>query len=354
MTQEQPAWFKRRYLVHARLPLETPGWLTPRRITLAAIAVATAAMAVPSVYWVDLVRGAMREIAANMLTMTVCTVVPALLVTWYAFQNPARSIRRFLIFGTLAGALDAGLSLMLVEGRNGSSPAQMVGLFFLGTLFGGVVGAPLGFAYGAGYAVATHPLRDRTVPTHDRVDRTALWVGAWSLAISAIAALLARTVPFYRLWIAPAALGTILVALSAIRIVLRKRFVSRVRSGLVPDWGIVPYPGGCDDQVLALEQGGPESVDGLLVRFEPRQLGPYRDAPTGVALARVRLHAPPASKLDRARVFAWRAMKRGALALGMTAGKLAVAGLMITIALVLVAGVLTVAAQVLRPLDSSW
>ncbi len=204
--------------------------------------------------------------------------------------SAAGALGRSLGAGLVLGIVNSGLSLAAVVAV--TSPLASRGIiesFFLGSLFGSLLGGFWGLLFGLGYAplialAATHRRR----PTAEDADIALLACGVTLLA----AAGLRHGVLGGPIW-APAlaaVVGAAGLACGGVAFLARRAFVRRARAGAAPGWSVLVGPTAPDATGLTplLRVEAPAAV---LCRAQRIGSGAYRAGESWAAVALVP-HAP--------------------------------------------------------------
>ncbi|WP_437910493.1 hypothetical protein WME95_22400 [Sorangium sp. So ce327] len=221
------------------VPWSPPLWLTPDRIVLAAVVAFAAAAALPAVQGIPTARYKIEVQPGAVAVVALSTALLSLILVRFALRATTARVAslRCVWGGALAGALNAGLSLagmgVIRHGDMGSALWELVG----GSLFGSIFGGPLGFVFGASYAVVVvSAVRARLDPSHDGPDRVLTTVGVWLFLGGACAELARQGVPVAVSPSRLAVLGLGLAALGAARRYARRAWLARVAAGVEPAW----------------------------------------------------------------------------------------------------------------------
>jgi len=226
-----------------RLLAPLPRWVTPLRVALAAVAMATAGLTRPVVGSIDEVRRLLRPGLAAPAALAAITVALALLVARRALAaRSSMGCRVWLVGGGAAAggcAMFAGYYTLVALGLSGTVPgsyrtARILVDEILPTLavclvMGGLLGVIFGVIFGPAVVTARGA---RVDPSEDAVDRALAGAGG-SLLLGAVAAALfsgAIAAPAVIL----AAAGAAAVTVAGARLWVRVRWLERVREGQVP------------------------------------------------------------------------------------------------------------------------
>jgi hypothetical protein len=233
-----------------------------------------------------------------MAVMMGTTAGLSVLLVWLALR--ARSVANGVLWcalgGIAAGVLNAGVALGGIELVRRGDPGALIGGFFLGTLFGGIYGGPLGLLFGTGYSVvAGSALRARLDPSHDGPDTVLLTAGSWLALGGALLAQVPGAVPHVLSPVWLIAGGAAIAGVAAARRWARWRWLDRVAAGRDHAWRIEPRRGVGEEAGLVpvLRAFGP-SPEGVVTRCAPTK-DPYRSAMVAAPVALAALPAPMAS-----------------------------------------------------------
>ena len=258
--------------------------------TIAAVAMWLASVAaVPAVLKLS-VLGRLARAGGEPLPVLLFTT--ALLTTVVAHYAPrARSMHRAIVIcvlvAPLLGAINVGLSAAILHAMGGQL-VEGVAFFFIGSLFGLLMGAPVGLAFGIGFLVPTVcTVRDREVASHAVVERSLRTVGLWLLAWGFIVLACLR----FDAWTLslPAALcfgvGGLGAAVGIALTLRRERWLERVRDGRISGWAIEPRDDRHDEEDLRpfVHQSETDCEDVLVRRID--MATPYRDRANAVPIA---------------------------------------------------------------------
>lgn len=217
------------------------------------------------------------SLALAVLPTTLLAVVGFWL--WTRRVSSAGLVPCAIFGGGLVGYLNCGLAMHVCMVLHGDFDS--LGLGWLFSLFGGVLGAVYGVVYGLAFlpmlAIAR---RLRGLHGAEAFDRTLVATGLWGLVMLASAAPVARRLAFDKgfdpplflpfsdsLWVlASVSLLTMLVV-GVERLHARRRWLQRVREGRVPGW-CVSSP----EQFNAALDELPEFCPRLLGRARPANL----------------------------------------------------------------------------------
>jgi hypothetical protein len=257
------------------------------RVSLAPLVLGTlgaAAAAIPCVREMSMVRDTVEGTAPEAEMISLSTAIVAACVLFAALRAQTRSggACAIILGGVGAGLVNSGIALFLVTlAKDGSVQPLLIPM---GMLFGCFYGGPLGLAYGLALAVIVVPaLGAKVEPSFDAFDRVLLWSGLWALAVGGVCVAVdggARPLD----WVVAAA-GASAVVCAAVRLVVRRAWLARVRAGKVDGWRVEPR-GHVEDVGLSPFVRA-RSWDAVLVRDEVPASVPYRDPPLRRAVALV-------------------------------------------------------------------
>ena len=270
-----------RLVPQPELPLSPPSWLNAERIALAAMALAGAAAAVPSVAltWLSVTSafacgGGFGPDSFEHADFGWLVAAPLTLSTlgWclaFGRRSIGRPASSSVLRGAGYGALNAPGALMLMAAcaavHQAPQPGlvEVVAVVALGGFLGAFPGAILGMLYGLAFRI---PLRAvEGAPAHDATDRALVRCGAFLFGVAAPCAFL----PLGNVVRATAAvacgIGALGLGLGLGRLALRRRFLARVAAGEQRGWGLVQRPAAAVGAELLPFVSAPR-CDGLLVR----------------------------------------------------------------------------------------
>jgi hypothetical protein len=292
------------------LPVSTPTWLTPSRIALVAITAAAASAAIPTVWWIRLARGEIGDNPSAVRAVAAVTALLSLLLARRAVRSSSvtKAVLWSISGGILAGVLNAGISCSVVELVNRGDPAGAVGNLLAGLFFGGFFGGPLGLAFGLTFAIViASASRAHLEPSHDGPDRVLLTAGIWLVLVGVALGPIAAGSPTPVPPIALVAIGVPAAGLAILRLQLRKRWLSKVARGLLPEYRIEepPEDGELPRHLLPVVRSKQSKSKGILFYCFRDGASPYRDPASIVPLAIADLpprraqstESPPARKL---------------------------------------------------------
>jgi hypothetical protein len=275
------------------LPVSTPAWLTPSRIALAAITAAAASAAIPTIWWIRLVRSEIGNNPSAVRAVAAVTALLSLLLARRAVRSDSvtKAVLWSVSGGILAGVLNAGISCAVVELVNHGDPARAGGNLLAGLFFGGFFGGPLGLAFGLTFAVVlASASRAELDPSHDGPDRVLLTAGIWlvlvGIALGQLAPIAADS-PTPVPPLALVAIGLPAAGASILRLQLRKRWLSRVARDLLPEYRIEepPEDGEIPRHLLPVVRSKQSKSKGILSYCFRDGASPYRDPASTVPLA---------------------------------------------------------------------
>ena len=282
------------------LPVSTPAWLTPSRIALAAITAAAASAAIPTVWSIPLARSEIGNNPNAAQAVAAITALLSLLLARRALRSDSvtKAVLWSVSGGILAGVLNAGISCAVVELVNHGDPARAVGNLLAGLFFGGFFGGPLGLAFGLTFAVViASASRAHLEPSHDGPDRVLLTAGIWLSLVGAAIKLFADDAPTPVPPVALLAIGIPAAGAAMIRLTLRKRWLSRVARGLLPEYRIeeAPDEDNIPRHLLPVIRSKPSKFKGILLYCFRDGASPYRDPASSVPVA---IAVPPPRSAD--------------------------------------------------------
>lgn len=160
------------------------------------------------------------------------------------------AILRTLLFCILAGIANTPASFLAVElfaGRHVAPGVEVVPGLILATLFGLGLGAPVGLVFGFGFApFVAYVTRLRTRPSLDLIDRATVAAGLVGAGGGVASMVLESGVLRGRAVMHLLFAFTTLAGLASVaalgRLLMRRRWLARIRAGNVPGWAIV----GCE------------------------------------------------------------------------------------------------------------
>ena len=247
-----------------------------RRVALAAIA-AIAVLATPAVLGqIDEARNLMGDEAASLAWVAFSTAALSLLLArWVLSARTAGSAIGWIVGGgALAGALNAGLCLagVIALSGTGSAPAALL----VGCFVGGIVGLPLGAAYGATYALLVVPaVTSRLHPHHEAGDRLLYRAGGLLLAASVLGPLWPAPQLGTAVGAGAALVGAASTCVAAWRMGARRRLLAAIDAGAIVGLRSDSARGGADEEpLLPFWQIHGAPSDRVLVA--PGELTPYR------------------------------------------------------------------------------
>ncbi|WP_437282882.1 hypothetical protein WME90_20605 [Sorangium sp. So ce375] len=255
------------------VPWSPPTWLTPDRIVLAAVVAFAAAAALPAVWGIPTARHGIEIRPGAVAVVALSTALLSSILVRFAVRatTPRAAALRCVGGGALAGALNAGLSFAGMGVLTHGDGSRAFGEFVLGSLFGSIFGGPLGFVFGASYAVVVvSAVRARLDPSHDGPDRVLTTVGVWLFLGGACAELARQGAPVAVSPSRLAVLGLGLAVLGAARRYARRAWLARVVAGAEPAWQLDVLRG--EEQgagLLPLVRPGGRLQDGVLLYKAP-------------------------------------------------------------------------------------
>ncbi len=215
-------------------------WLSPERVTAAAIVLASTVASPVVLHLLDL-TGRTRTPPTHPGIIMLCTAALTAVVAYKAAHAEHTRQALFWCLGAPAvfGALNWGLTLavgaLVIEGN----AVAAIGFALLGSLIGLGIGAPIGIGFGMRITVPTLVcLRTRKHRTHASLERTLLVAGAWLTCTSTVAAaVIIHSIDSIPALIA-SGVGLVAVSIGARLAFRRRRWLARVRAGAVPGWAI--------------------------------------------------------------------------------------------------------------------
>lgn len=238
-----------------------------------------------------------RELAPIVVPFTLLSVV-----AFWLFAGRVRSAPGLVIYAAMGGALvgwvNCAVCVQAALWLEGDWGAMLVGAIM--SIFVGFVGGFYGVAYGLAFAplllLSRRVARLRPV---EGIDRSLLGAGLWGVAAVALSRPIAKAAALghvglrgesvyalteaiqRNLWLA-ATLGCVaMLAVGAVRLVQRRRWLARVRAGEVPGWLVCPSERFDPTAIVALPEftapfwRGKVSSDEVLVEEQQRP-GAYR------------------------------------------------------------------------------
>jgi hypothetical protein len=280
------------------LPVSTPAWLTPHRIALFAITAVAASAALPAVWWIRLARSEIGENPNTARTVAAITAILSLLLARRALraESATRAVLVVVLGGILAGVLNAGLSCGAVQLVTYGDPGGAFVNFLAGLVFGGFAGGPLGLGFGVAFAiVVASASRAHLNPSHDGADRVLLTAGIWLIFAGAALGPIAEGTPTPVPPIALIGLGVPAVVASIYRLQARKRWLSQVARGLLPEYRIEAPPEDAEipRHLIPIVRSKPSKSKAILLYLFRDCASPYRDPASSVPLALAELPPRP-------------------------------------------------------------
>jgi hypothetical protein len=249
------------------LPFSGPAWLTPTRAALATIGIG-----VPTIMTGANVafNGALdtRDDALTML-VTVGSIAAILLMSSHvAMKRPSvsASARASLLGSAVAGVLLLAVPFALDFAR-GRSPEGMAALLLVPLLFGPLVGLWIGVLP---TFVVVEVARGRASPSHDAIDYAIVASGSALAAVALTSMLMVRLAgrswaPFGLWTSALLSLGLGLMAAATLRVVLRARWIERLRSAASGTAAMMAGEGGPSAPAFRVEKWAPSDRDAALM-----------------------------------------------------------------------------------------
>jgi hypothetical protein len=274
-----------------RIPLAWPRWLHATRLSFVLLAITAATTTALLTAWIP-AEGWLRVAIVALGTLT---SIP--LASWAsAAENPGRALGRSLGAGALQAFFASAVLLPAFVALKEHFQIGHVGTFLAFAITAAILSVPVGGIIGLAYSVLPMiSARSRVQPSHGDVDRVLLLGGGWLVAVAAAHTLLTAAffIPFEPtsreqillgvVSMVPIVLGMTLLAIAAIRAVLRARFLSRVHGGKSARFRIALRTGHDESpEVLPLVHGVARAeCSRVLVRIgQPAPEVLYRDAAT--------------------------------------------------------------------------
>jgi len=257
----------------------------PSPAVVARIAMVLAAMAVTPIALLIINQSSLHFAAAPRVMIWLNLSTALLSAGVAAVATRTRSLRGVLLtcllLAPIAGALNCGLTLSMAAVAHGQFQ-DAISLGLLGSMFGLVYGAPLGFALGTAFLLPTTvTFKLRKAASHDATELALLLCGLWLLCCSAVVLLIAGTKPTSVVAMAALGIGTLSALIAGGRLLRRHRWLQRVRRGNVPGWLLAPREDHPDHPELRTfrYQRSPGDEPEVLLRHQPKPAA-YRDRNT--------------------------------------------------------------------------
>lgn len=261
-----------------RIPFAPPEWLPSDVVAAAACAIGAASASPIAIVYLES-QAALETIEHRHVIVPALLIAPVLVAWALSTKAPATAIARVLLGGPLAGVIAALFTATITESATD---------FRIDWLDAAMTGVPFGAAFGIAFvwpiAVASYTLERRG---HDAPDMAMAAIGGW-LLFTGIFALYGLQATCCRMigW-QPVSLGAVLLSAGMSRVLLRRRWLHRVRSGRVSDWAIEEWHPGQNEVLEPLFTTQPFGCEAALVYLEPSMGDPYRARRNAITVALV-------------------------------------------------------------------